>query len=180
MSPPEVLDECARVMPPLDAKDCCPWEPGTVWNGMLNPLTPMSFAGMVYYQGESDIYHNSFYNCAFPAFVRSWRERSQIDLPVVMAMTHPFFYVTEDVVYLPQMRLNQASFLDIIQQFSLAVTIDLGDQEFPSESLHPHNKTLIAQRLASSMVSLRSGRAITLNSSSTSKTAAVCDMDMVT
>lgn len=124
---------------------------------MLNPLTPMTFAGMLYYQGESDILRNTFYQCALPALIVAWRERAGTEVPLVLAMTHPFPYIPEDIVYLPQMRLNQAAFPGVVPAMGVAVSTDLGDREFPYNALHPHNKTAIATRMADVMSSLRHG-----------------------
>jgi sialate O-acetylesterase len=54
---------------------------GEVWNGMIYPLLPMRFAGVVFYQGESNSLSGcpSAYACLFPSLISDWR--AKFDLP---------------------------------------------------------------------------------------------------
>ena len=51
--------------------------PGDVWNGMIYPLLPMRFTGVVFYQGESNSLAGcpSAYACLWPALITDWRHK---------------------------------------------------------------------------------------------------------
>ena len=38
--------------------------------GMIHPLKQMAMRGVIFYQGEEDLYQPNYYECAFPAMIR--------------------------------------------------------------------------------------------------------------
>ena len=47
--------------------------PSTIWNGMIYPLRKFRFAGVAWYQGESNFADPTKYACLFPATITGWR-----------------------------------------------------------------------------------------------------------
>ncbi len=59
-----------------------PHQPGVLWNGMIAPLVPMTFRGVIWYQGESNADRGWQYAELFPAMIRDWRKQfGQGDVP---------------------------------------------------------------------------------------------------
>ena len=49
--------------------------PASLFNSMIAPLTRMTIAGAVWYQGESNANQGAeIYNCTFPAMIEAWRQ----------------------------------------------------------------------------------------------------------
>ncbi len=47
--------------------------PSTIWNGMIYPIRKFRFAGVAWYQGESNFADPTKYACLFPATITGWR-----------------------------------------------------------------------------------------------------------
>ena len=65
-SPQSGLAECG-VPPSPDLGQGVPNEDSRLYNGMVAPLTRLTIAGAVWYQGEANVYYNTdLYSCTFP------------------------------------------------------------------------------------------------------------------
>jgi len=80
--PGEWLAKTEFELPPLAAKDYPQlpkdpgMRPGALYNGMINPLTPCTFAGVVWYQGANDLGRTgSQYNLMLKTLIGDWRAR---------------------------------------------------------------------------------------------------------
>jgi sialate O-acetylesterase len=120
-------------------------QPGGLYNGMIYPLVPLSFQGVIWYQGESNAMRAYQYRKLFPALINNWRAvwgRNEL----------PFYFVQ-----LPNLirkaapsqsgwaELREAQLKTLsLHNTGMAVTIDIGD----STNLHPANKTEVGLRLA--------------------------------
>lgn len=60
--------------------------PATLYNGMLKPLMPFAFRGVIWYQGESNVGNAIQYRTLFPAMIEDWRNNWNIG-------NFPFYYV---------------------------------------------------------------------------------------
>ncbi len=49
------------------------WEPSELFNGMIAPLIPFAFKGVIWYQGESNASRAGQYRTLFPDLIRDWR-----------------------------------------------------------------------------------------------------------
>ena len=59
---------------------------------MIHPLLGMTFRGIVYHQGEQDVWHPEYYRCMFPALIRS-RQKQFTQVVNVEYGTLPFGFV---------------------------------------------------------------------------------------
>ncbi|MFA7420142.1 MAG: sialate O-acetylesterase [Melioribacteraceae bacterium] len=120
-------------------------QPCGLYNGMIYPLAPFSFRGVIWYQGEANVSRAYQYRKLFPALINDWRE-------LWRAGDFPFYYVQ-----LPNFQrepepsksgwteLREAQLLTLaVPNTGMAVTIDIGD----ATNLHPTNKTDVGLRLA--------------------------------
>ena len=125
--------------------ECCPTRDNAVWYGMVEPVIEISTRGVVFYQGESNLFGQPYYLCAFPDFVREWRETANDPtLPFYTIEIAPVFYRHE---YTQNFRFLQQELADTIDGVSLINTIDLGDYDSPFGFLHPRYKEEIGRRV---------------------------------
>jgi sialate O-acetylesterase len=120
-------------------------QPAGLFNGMIFPLAPFSFQGVIWYQGEANASRANQYRKLFPALIKNWRALwSEGDFP--------FFFVQ-----LPNLNrepepsksgwaeLREAQLMTLtLPNTSMAVTIDIGDPT----NLHPTNKSDVGFRLS--------------------------------
>lgn len=122
--------------------------PTVLFNSMINPLIPYTIKGVLWYQGESNRTNPENYKKLFPAMVKDWRTRWGIgDFPFYYVQIAPFKYGGNDK-YQPAnntafIREAQLQCLEIIPNSEIAITLDLGDQNF----IHPPKKKEVADRL---------------------------------
>jgi len=119
---------------------------GSIFNGMIHPLTPFTLTGVIWYQGESNTGRAYEYRTIFPMLIDDWRQRFQrADLP---------FYFCQIANYLPkldkpgesawaELRESQTCALKL-PSTGQAVLIDLGE----SADAHFRNKKDAGDRLA--------------------------------
>ncbi|MBT32613.1 MAG: 9-O-acetylesterase [Thalassobius sp.] len=125
--------------------------PTVLYNSMVNPLAPFAFRGVIWYQGESDIYKAQQYEKLFPALITDWRaqwinaESNLGEFPFLFVQLPN--YGRKDVVpqnsIRPQLREAQLQTLSI-PNTGMAVTIDLGE----GDNLYPTDKLQVSNRLA--------------------------------
>ena len=117
--------------------------PTQLWNAMIHPLLPMRFTGVIWYQGENNVWAPASYACRFPAMIADWR--TKFGLPDLS-----FFYVS-----LAAFADHRFAYLRSAQDAALALprvgralAIDLGDPSSPEGSIHPRRKQEVGRRLA--------------------------------
>ena len=119
--------------------------PSSLFNGMVHPMLPFAMAGVIWYQGESNVERPAEYRTLFPALIRCWRHAWGQELPflfVLLAGYHPRH---------PEARgsaiaeLREAQLLALsLPRTAAASAIDLGD----AKDIHPKNKKEVGLRLA--------------------------------
>jgi sialate O-acetylesterase len=122
--------------------------PTALFNSMIYPLIPFTIKGVLWYQGESNRSEPEKYNMLFPAMVKDWRTRWGIgDFPFYYVQIAPYTYsnngafnTAENTAFL---REAQLECLDLIPNSGMAVTMDIGDENF----IHPPEKKKVADRL---------------------------------
>jgi len=111
-----------------------------LWNGMIHPLNPAAFRGVIWYQGESNASRAEQYRCLFPDMIQAWRTACGRG-------DFPFYFVQlaniEDRTGWPELREAQRETL-ALPNTGMAVTIDIGDPD----DVHPRNKQEVGRRLA--------------------------------
>ncbi|HLK93355.1 MAG TPA: sialate O-acetylesterase [Polyangia bacterium] len=156
--PPAVVDWSTRPAV-LGADD--PQSATVLWNAMLAPLTvpsPLPLAGVIWYQGESNVGRAAQYRALFPTMIRAWRTAFH-------EPTLPFLYVQlpnfdDPVAKAPigeggwaELREAQATALRE-PRTGMAVALDVGE----SANLHPRNKHEVGRRLALQALRMVYGR----------------------
>lgn len=124
--------------------------PTTLFNTMIAPLVPYSIKGVLWYQGEANVYESSDYQGLFTKLIKDWRKKW-------MKPHLPFFYVqlapvgklqAIPVKTSPVADLRFAQFKSGVLPFSyMAVTLDCIDDKAKPD-WHASDKIKIGNRLA--------------------------------
>ena len=139
---------------PPKGDETSPWIgnlPTLLYNGMIHPIEGYGIKGMLWYQGESNIFNVPRYAPSVAAMVKDWRKNwNQGDFPFYFVQIAPYDYKQWNF-FVPQwseisayMREAQTKTLSLIPNSAMAVTLDVGE-EF---QIHPSRKKEIGQRLA--------------------------------
>jgi sialate O-acetylesterase len=123
--------------------------PGVLWNNMVEGLTPFPFAGVLWYQGESNTKDAYAYRTLLPTLMREWRRAFESPhlpfLLVQLAAYHPPWpgpgQRSEDEW--AELREAQALVAAGDADTDLAITVDLGTRD----DIHPRNKREVGRRL---------------------------------
>ncbi len=122
-----------------------PYKAGSaLFNGMIAPLVGYGIKGFIWYQGESNRHEPQTYEKLFPAMVADWRQcwNAGYTLPFYYAQIAP--YNSKDAGRSgPRLREAQLNSQDIIPDAGMAVTMDLGLENY----IHFTNKTAVSKRL---------------------------------
>ncbi len=121
--------------------------PTLLFNGMVQPLTPLRVRGVIWYQGESNVPRAARYADAMRRLISDWRQQwAQPGLP--------FFYV-QLAAFLPLSRNSLAGSawaelreaqrqVSSVHGTGMVVATDVGD----ANDIHPRNKAPVGERLA--------------------------------
>jgi sialate O-acetylesterase len=123
-----------------------PWgpkEPGSIFNGMINPIIPYTIKGVLWYQGEANTRNADTYEELLSTLINTWRKRWGYDFSFYICQIAPFTYGDDNInggIVRDQQRRVSAH----IKNTSLVVTSDIGD----IKDIHPRNKQDVGLRLA--------------------------------
>lgn len=122
--------------------------PTAHFNGMINPITPYTIKGALWYQGEGNFTNPERYKTIFPAMVEDWRTRWEIgDFPFYFVQIAPYFYNKPDAFNTNTnsafMREAQLECVDLIPNSGIAIALDAGEEL----NIHPAKKKEVADRL---------------------------------
>ena len=116
---------------------------GWLFNGKVAPLVPFTIRGVVWYQGENNVWDAGAYRHLLPLLVEDWRRAwGAPDLPFAWVQL-PGFRANDPQADWPGLRDAQRRSLEI-PGTGMAVTIDVGD---PMD-IHPRRKRPVGERLA--------------------------------
>jgi hypothetical protein len=116
--------------------------PSVMWNGMIYPICPYTFKGVLWYQGESNAYNPQTYSQMFTNMIESWRkEFGNPDLPFYFVQLAPYDEPRGDYAAL---REAQTLVWKTVANTGMVVITDAGMEK----NVHPMNKTIPAERLA--------------------------------
>lgn len=126
-------------------------EISTLYYGMIAPLVPCALRGVLWYQGESNVYNNdgSRYADKMTALVQGWRQAWGREFPFYYVQLPPLLYsVTRKQVKsadaLPLLREAQTAALRL-PKTGMVVTTDLVTN---LKDIHPTDKKPVGERLA--------------------------------
>lgn len=129
---------------------------GDLYHGMLNPYTSKKIAGLIYYQGESDIHEVDSIAQLLPELIHSYRIAwSQSDLPFILIQLPGWDFNRKrsfgEILSEVQQNSILATFRDMqfkateqIPNAEMVVAMDLGEKD----DVHPENKIPLGFRLA--------------------------------
>ncbi|MDP3643879.1 MAG: sialate O-acetylesterase [Bacteroidota bacterium] len=132
-----------------DFKNKGPWTPTktddnftptVLYNGMIAPVVPFTFAGVLWYQGETNVGRAQQLTELFPAMIEGWRNDFKQELPFYFVQLAPFGGYGGA---LPETWEAQA-YAQKLKNTGMAGTLDLGD----AANIHPAKKEPIGHRLA--------------------------------
>ncbi len=127
----------------------------TIYNAMIAPLVPITIAGALWYQGESNAGRAHQYRQSFPLLINSWRQEWGYDFPflfVQLATYGPFQNSNQGSDW-AELREAQTMTLNL-PKTGMAVTTDVGN---PAD-IHPTNKQDVGHRLALSALKVAYGQ----------------------
>ena len=139
---------------PPHSDETSPWIgnlPTLLYNGMIHPLQGYGIKGIIWYQGESNIFNIPRYAPSVAAMVKDWRKIwGNKDIPFYFTQIAPYNYKewnfftpqwTEISAYLRESQLKSQA---MIPNSAMAVTLDLGEEFM----IHPARKKEVGNRLA--------------------------------
>ena len=121
-----------------------PNQASVLYNGMINPIVPLSMRGAIWYQGESNVARAQQYAKLFPAMITDWRKSwDQGEFPFVFVQLAPYRYGGKDPKECAELWEAQLKTLSL-PKTGMAVTTDIGN----TKNIHPANKQEVGRRLA--------------------------------
>ena len=126
-----------------------------LYHAMIHPLIPYSVRGVIWYQGESNLWDGSAYADKMETLIDSWRRAWNQPLAFYCAQIAPFRYGNPDK--LPILGEAQADVMDRISDTGMAVITDVGNLD----EIHPTDKQTVGSRLAIWALARTYGQALT-------------------
>lgn len=124
-----------------------PTMPLVLYEGMLQPVAPLSIRGAIWYQGEANAERAHQYRTLLPAMIGDWRKLfGQGDFPFYIVSLPAFMHHRDqpgDDAW-AELREAQAWTARNLKNSALAVTVDTGDPD----NIHPKDKKVVGERLA--------------------------------
>ena len=129
-----------EVLEPKDNKS-----PSVLYNGMVAPLVPYTFKGMLWYQGEANRGRHAQYVRLQTTYVKTMRELfHNPDAPFYFVQIAPFSYGNPRGFKSGYFYEAQQKTLALIPHSGMVPTVDLGNRFF----IHPPRKLEVGNRLA--------------------------------
>ena len=119
-----------------------PNQPGRAFNAMIYPLVNFKIAGVIWYQGESNV-GSTTYVKTFSALINSWRKLWDDDFPFYFVQIAPYNY-GENHFGGVIIRDAQRKTLQNIRNTGMVVTSDIS----MIDDIHPKDKKTVGNRLA--------------------------------
>ncbi|WP_289663669.1 sialate O-acetylesterase [Flavobacterium panacagri] len=121
--------------------------PSLLYNAMVNPLVPYAMQGVLWYQGEANVWRAAEYKKSFPLLITDWRTKfKQGNFPfyfVQLSTFDEFGGNSQKGSRWAELREAQSETLKL-PNTGMAVTTDIGN----AKDIHPTNKQDIGLRLA--------------------------------
>lgn len=113
--------------------------PSSLYHGMIAPLQPFAFRGVIWYQGESNRGNPGQYAQLFPTLIADWRSAwNRGDFPFLFVQLPPFNAIP------PELREIQFDVWKKTPNTGMVVITDYGTPD----NIHPPVKEPVGQRLA--------------------------------
>lgn len=119
-----------------------PTEPGHAYNAMIHPLIGYRIAGVLWYQGESNV-GSAVYDQTLGALITSWRNSWGYNFPFYYVQIAPYRY-GEDHAGGAIIRDAQRKVQNTIPNTGMVLTSDIST----IDDIHPKDKKTVGTRLA--------------------------------
>ncbi len=117
-------------------------DPGANFYGLIKPLIPYGIRGVIWYQGENNVFEHQMYRNSFETMVKDWRDEwGEGDFPFYFVQLAPYNY-SQNLVG-AALRDAQRKSLDI-PNTGMVVTLDIGNPD----NIHPKDKKDVGKRLS--------------------------------
>lgn len=120
-----------------------PITPGFAYNAMIYPVTNYNIAGVIWYQGETNVGTAKTYHSLFTNMIGSWRKAWQKEMPFYYVQIAPFSGYGDGIAS-ALLREAQTKSLSY-PKTGMVVTTDLVDD---IKDIHPQMKKEVGLRLA--------------------------------
>jgi len=119
-----------------------PVKAGYAYNAMIAPLSSFSIAGVIWYQGESNVMQAASYTRLFNAMISSWRKAWNKNFPFYYVQIAPYKYKYKNTAALLREAQSKSALMPGV---GMVVITDLVDN---LKDIHPQNKKDVGIRLA--------------------------------
>jgi sialate O-acetylesterase len=130
-----------------------------LYNGMIAPLIPFAFKGVIWYQGESNAGRAQLYQTGFPLMIQNWRDDwKQGDFPFLFVQLAPFMPIQKEPTDTDWARLREAQLMTTtrLKNTAMAVITDVGEER----DIHPKKKEPVGHRLALAAEAIAYGKKV--------------------
>jgi len=147
LDPKNITGPGGSDLPPIPLGPGHPHSPEGLYNGMIEPISPFTINGFIWYQGEDNASRAHQYRKLLPAMIEDWRTLWN-DKNLYFGIVQLANFMSE--VAIPtesswaELREAQKLTSENINNSGLAVTIDIGE----ADDIHPKNKQDVGKRLA--------------------------------
>lgn len=132
-------------------------KPTLLYNGMIHPLLPFAFQGVIWYQGESNAGRAFQYRTVFPGLIKDWRKLWGRELPFLFVQLANFKAPQSNPGESDWAELREAQSMTLsLPKTGMAVITDIGE----ANDIHPRNKLDVGERLALSARKIAYGQNI--------------------
>lgn len=131
--------------------------PTTLFNGMINALSPYRIKGVIWYQGEANALENRSiqYRTLFPALIEDWRRQWRYDFPFLFVQLAGLDFGSNQTAETSWVELREAQDMALrVPNTGMATAIDIGN----AVDIHPRNKKDVGHRLALVAFRVASGK----------------------
>lgn len=144
--PKEAIERDAALVASLKKQEeraWWPYEAGSVFNSMINPVIPYKIAGTIWYQGESNTIAPSTYKELMETLITEWRKEFKTDFPFYYVQIAPYakYEAGRSSMLL---REQQVKMLEIPKTGMVVIS----DHVENVNDIHPAYKKPVGERLA--------------------------------
>lgn len=145
-----VLKAAAEKQKPAD---WWPIKTACAYNTLIYPLQQYSIAGVLWYQGESNVSTHASYGTLFTRMIDAWRKNWGKEFPLYFVQIAPFTYGEDNIngALLREQQTQASAF----PKTGMVITSDLVDT---ITDIHPRKKKEVAARLANLALSETYGK----------------------
>ncbi len=144
-TPTNIIEESPVLSAAAKKQNSTPWwspRIGDTYNAMIAPLTQYAIAGVIWYQGESNVDTYYGYEELFTKMIGSWRRAWNAEFPFYFVQIAPFKYGTKFSGALLRESQTKAA------QYPNTGMVVVSDLVPDTNNIHPTLKKEVAARLA--------------------------------